>query len=614
MRNRSGKATLEDEKTPINPKVALQQIIPYLVKYRLRIFLGLSVLVSAKLATIGVPIVMKYLVDGVSGELSAESLWFFTPLVLVIAYGALRFLNTLFGELRDYIFSTVDAAVNHDLAQKIFTHLHQLSLRFHLSRKTGNVTREIDHGLRGFSTLFSGLLYNIFPTILEFILAASYLAYNYSARFVVILLIALVSYILYTVVVTQHRLKQFRLHNSLVANTQSMAVDSLINYETVKYFNNEEMEAKRYGEADLKVARSMLKNRATLSFLNLGQSLIVAIALTFMLREALLGVERGVMTVGDLVLVNTLLLQLVIPLNFLGTIYRMLREAFTDVERMFILLGSDAEVKDKPDAAPLAIKHAGIRFDNVAFAYDAARPILKGVDIELPAGTTTAIVGHSGSGKSTLARLLYRFYDVSSGQILIDEQPITSVTQKSLRQAIGIVPQDTVLFNDTLYYNIAYGRPNATEAEVHAAAASAQLDRFINSLPEGYQTQVGERGLKLSGGEKQRVAIARAILKQPRIMIFDEATSALDSRTEQSIQQALEQVAAEHTTLIIAHRLSTIAHADQIVVLEEGEVVEVGKHQQLLAKKGTYATLWEIQQHHEDDALQENLPVSSENE
>jgi len=491
----------------------------------------------------------------------------------------------------------------HTLALQTFRHLHSLALRFHLERRTGSLTREIDHGIRGIASLISYTLYSILPTLVELSLVIGYLLWHYEIWFSVIVAVSLALYITYTVTVTNWRTQFRRQVNELDARASARAVDSLLNFETVKYFNNEEYEARRYDGTLTQQEHAAIKAQQSLNLLNTGQQLIIAVGLTLMLWRAAAGVAAGTMTIGDLVLVNGFMIQMYVPLNFLGVLYREIKQALTDMDRMFRLLEQQREVADSPGALPLAVRGGEIRFERVNFGYDPRRQVLFDVDFTVPAGTTTAVVGATGSGKSTLARLLFRFYDVQSGRILIDGQEIRAVTQQSLRASIGIVPQDTVLFNDGIEYNIAYGRPGASHGEVVAAARSAHIHEFIERLPDGYATTVGERGLKLSGGEKQRVAIARTLLKDPAILIFDEATSALDSKTERVIQQELEAIAADRTTLVIAHRLSTIVNADQILVLEHGRVVERGTHGELLARAGVYARLWELQARDEDRAL-----------
>jgi ATP-binding cassette subfamily B protein len=486
------------------------------------------------------------------------------------------------------------------VALQVFEHLHALALSFHLARQTGGVSRDIERGTRGIQSLISYSLYSILPTLVEFILVLGYLAYSYDIWFALITLCALVFYIVFTVVVTEWRTHFRKTMNEMDSKANQKAIDSLLNFETVKYFGNEAFEADRYDKNLVRYQAAAIKSQKSLAVLNFGQQTIIAIGLVLILWRATLGVVDGTMTLGDLVLVNTLMIQLYIPLNFLGVIYREIKQSLTDMERMFSLLNTDKEIADSPDAHPLRIENHGhgpdVRFQNVSFHYEAKREILRDVSFNIPAGTITAVVGQSGAGKSTLARLLFRFYDVQSGKILIDGQNIQDVTQASLRKAIGIVPQDTVLFNDTIGYNIAYGNPSASIEEVQEAARAAQIDSFIKRLPDGYDTQVGERGLKLSGGEKQRVAIARTLLKKPAMLIFDEATSALDSKTERAFQEELLSLAKNRTTLIIAHRLSTIVHADQIIVMDHGQIVERGTHEELLALKGKYAEMWQMQE------------------
>lgn len=520
-----------------------------------------------------------------------------------MAYGALRLSTTLFTELREYMFARVTQRAVRTIALQVFRHLHALSLRFHLNRQTGGMTRDIERGTRGISSLVSYTLFSILPTLVEITLVLGYLVLHYDIWFFTITATALVSYIFFTVVVTEWRTHFRRTMNDLDSKANTKAIDSLINYETVKYFGNEEYEAKRYDEGLKHYETAAVKSQTSLSLLNTGQSSIIAIAVTLILWRATHGVINKTMTLGDLVLVNAFMIQLYIPLNFLGVIYREIKQSLADMERLFSLLDQHREIADKPDTPALIARGAEVRFSHVDFSYEENRQILFDVDFTIAAGTTTAVVGHSGSGKSTLSRLLFRFYDVNAGAILIDGQDVRDVTQASLRNAIGIVPQDTVLFNDTIEYNIAYGRPGAGRDDVIAAARSAYIHDFIESLPDGYATMVGERGLKLSGGEKQRVAIARTLLKHPAILIFDEATSALDSRAEQAIQAQLKEIAKDRTTLVIAHRLSTIADAAQILVLDRGRIVERGTHAQLLMADGVYAQMWMRQQARTDEQL-----------
>ena len=569
----------------------VRTLLPYLMAYRGRVFLALSCLIAAKLANVGVPLVLKQIVDRLTAPAALV-----LPLGLLAAYGAMRLSTTVFTELREYLFAKVTQRAVRTVALQVFRHLHALSLRFHLARQTGGLTRDVERGTRGISTLISFALFSILPTLVEIGLVSAILIARYDVWFIAITAGALTLYILFTVTITEWRTGFRRAMNELDSRANTRAIDSLLNYETVKYFNNEEYEASRYDESMRRWETAAVKSQTSLSLLNIGQSAIVAVAVTLIMWRAVLGVVEHTMTIGDLVLVNAFMIQLYIPLNFLGVIYREIKQALADMERMFHLTEENAEVKDAPGAAPLRVTEGEVRFEHVDFAYEPTRQILFDVSFIIPAGRTVAVVGPSGSGKSTLARLLYRFYDVSGGRIGIDGQDVRAVQQASLRAAIGIVPQDTVLFNDSIEYNIAYGRPGATHEEIVAAARLAQIHDFVASLPEGYRTPVGERGLKLSGGEKQRVAIARAILKNPRILIFDEATSALDSKSEKLIQAELEQISADRTTLTIAHRLSTIVAADQILVLERGRIVERGTHAELLGREGAYARMWALQQ------------------
>jgi ATP-binding cassette, subfamily B, heavy metal transporter len=571
----------------------IQVLLPYLLQYKWRVVFALSCLVLAKVANVAVPIVLKDIVDAVTANPALALIA--APIGLVVAYGLLRLLSSLFTELREVIFARVTQQAVRRIALKVFEHLHALSLRFHLERQTGGLTRDIERGTRGVSSLVSFTLYSILPTIIEVLMVLTWLILHYEIWFAVITVVALVLYVIYTFAVTEWRTNFRRTMNDLDSKANIRAVDSLLNYETVKYFNNEKFESQRYDQSMERWQEAAIKSQSSLSVLNVGQALIISVAVTLMVWRATVGVVNGTMTIGDLVLVNAFMIQLYIPLNFLGVLYREIKQSLADMERMFGLMAENREVDDVPNAQPLQVHEGEVRFEKVFFAYEAARPILRDVSFVLPAGKTTAVVGSSGAGKSTLSRLLYRFYDIDQGTIRIDGQEIRSVTQASLRACIGIVPQDTVLFNDTLEYNIRYGRPDATDAEVKAAADAAHLTRFIASLPEGMQTRVGERGLKLSGGEKQRVAIARALLKRPALLIFDEATSALDSESEKAIQAELMEVSRGRTTLVIAHRLSTIVDADQILVLENGQVIERGRHAALLAAKGRYAELWELQ-------------------
>jgi len=586
-----------------NDWAVIGTLLPYLWVYKWRVMAAMVCLIGAKVANIGVPLVLKNIVDSLSITPSHPYALLVLPLGALLAYGALRFSTTLFTELREFLFARVTQRAVRTIALKVFRHLHALSLRFHLNRQTGGMTRDIERGTRGVSSLVSYSLFSILPTLVEITLVLGYLAARYDKWFSIITAVALVTYITFTIVVTEWRTHFRRTMNELDSKANTKAIDSLINFETVKYFGNEDYEAKRYDEGLQSYERAAVHSQTSLSFLNSGQSLIIAAAVTAILWRATQGVIDRTMTLGDLVLVNSFMLQLYIPLNFLGVIYREIKQSLADMERLFGLLEQHREVADAPDAKPLVTRGAQVAFSHVEFNYDPKRQILFDVDFTIPAGTTTAVVGHSGSGKSTLSRLLFRFYDVQQGAISIDGQDIRKVTQDSLRHAIGIVPQDTVLFNDTIEYNIAYGRPGASHEDIVAAARAASIHDFIESLPDGYATMVGERGLKLSGGEKQRVAIARTLLKNPAILIFDEATSALDSKSEQAIQTQLKEIAKQRTTLVIAHRLSTIADAHQILVLDHGRIVERGTHAQLIAQRGLYQQMWDRQQARQDEDL-----------
>jgi ATP-binding cassette subfamily B protein len=574
----------------------LKTLLPYLWVYKWRVLAALLALVGAKAANVSVPIVLKRLVDDMTIKPGDPKALLVLPLATLVAYGLLRLSTTMFTELREFLFARVTQRAVRTIALKVFRHLHSLSLRFHLNRQTGGMTRDIERGTRGVSSLISYTLFNILPTLVEITLVLGYLVTHYDIWFSVITFSALVIYITFTILVTNWRTHFRRTMNDLDSKANTKAIDSLLNYETVKYFGNEDYEANRYDEGLQRYEKAAVKSQTSLSLLNTGQSAIIAIAVTLILWRATQGVIDGKMSLGDLVLVNAFMIQLYIPLNFLGVIYREIKQSLADMERLFSLLDENREVDDAPHAKPLQPQGAEVRFNHVDFSYDPKRQILFDVDFTIPAGTTTAVVGHSGSGKSTLSRLLYRFYEVNSGSITIDGQDLRDITQHSLRHAIGIVPQDTVLFNDTIEYNIAYGRPGASKDEIIAAARAASIHDFIASLPDGYETMVGERGLKLSGGEKQRVAIARTLLKDPAILIFDEATSALDSKAEQAIQAQLKEIAKNRTTMVIAHRLSTIADAQQILVLDHGKIVERGTHATLLAREGLYAQMWERQQ------------------
>ncbi|MFJ2989445.1 ABCB family ABC transporter ATP-binding protein/permease [Collimonas sp. NPDC087041] len=579
----------------------IKTLLPYLWTYKWRVSLALLFMVGAKLANVGVPLVLKKLVDSMTITVSHPQAMLVLPLGILVAYGALRLSTTLFTELREFVFARVTQRAVRTIALQVFRHLHSLSLRFHLNRQTGGMTRDIERGTRGISSLVSYALFSILPTLIEISLVLVYLVLHYDIWFAGITLVALVSYILFTITVTEWRTHFRRTMNALDSSANTKAVDSLINYETVKYFGNEEYEARRYDDGLMRYETAAVKSQTSLSLLNTGQSLIIAIAVTLILWRATQGVIDGKMTLGDLVLVNSFMIQLYIPLNFLGVIYREIKQSLADMERLFNLLDENREIADAEGARPLLTGGAQVRFSHVDFSYESKRQILFDVDFTIAAGTTTAVVGHSGSGKSTLSRLLFRFYDINSGHITIDGQDLRDVTQASLRQAIGIVPQDTVLFNDSIEYNIAYGKPGASKDEIIAVAKAAHIHDFIESLPDGYDSMVGERGLKLSGGEKQRVAIARTLLKNPAVLIFDEATSALDSKSEQAIQAQLKEIAKDRTTLVIAHRLSTIADAAQILVLDHGRIVERGTHAQLLAANGAYAQMWLRQQAHPEE-------------
>ncbi|MGH8729655.1 MAG: ABCB family ABC transporter ATP-binding protein/permease [Burkholderiales bacterium] len=570
-------------------------LLPYLWEFKGRVALAVSLLIFAKLANVAVPLALKEIVDALSPGEAALAV----PIALLFGYGLLRLSSTLFGELRDAVFAKVTQRAIRRVALKVFNHLHALSLRFHLERQTGGVSRDIERGSRGISFLLQFMLFNILPTLVEIVLVAVILLVQYDISFALVTFVTLAIYIVFTLLITEWRMVFRRTMNDSDSKANTRAIDSLLNYETVKYFGNEQFEARRYDEGMQVWEKAAVRNQTSLAGLNAGQAAIIAIGMTLLMFLAARGVVSGAMTLGDLVLVNAFMLQLYMPLNFLGFVYREIRHSLADMEKMFGLLEENLEVKDSPGARQLVAGNPPIRFEHVSFHYEPARQILFDVSFDIPPGHTVAVVGASGSGKSTLARLLFRFYEVSSGRILVNGRDIRAVTQESLRAAIGIVPQDTVLFNDTIYYNIAYGDTKATRDEVVAAAHAAHIHDFIVSLPLGYDSLVGERGLKLSGGEKQRVAIARAILKNPRILIFDEATSALDSKSEKAIQAELKRIAAERTALTIAHRLSTIVDADQILVMENGRVVERGTHADLLARGGVYAHMWALQQQEE---------------
>ena len=575
----------------------LARLLPYLWQYKWRVLAAIAFMVGAKLANVGVPLLLKQLVDAMSIPPGGTAALLVVPVGLLLAYGALRLTHSLFNELRELVFAKATHGAARAIALKTFEHLHSLSLRFHLERQTGGMTRDIERGVRGIESLISFTLFNIGATLIEVAMVLTVLAVKFDAWFAWITLAALACYITFTVLLTEWRTKFRREANEFDSAAHSKAVDSLLNYETVKYFNNEGFEARRYDESLQRLRAARLKAQSSLSLLNTGQQLIIATGLVAMLWRATQGVVDGRMTLGDLVMVNAFMIQLYIPLSFLGVIYREIKQSLTDLDKMFTLMDREREVADAPGAQPLVgLAQPTVRFEDVQFAYDPARPILKGISFEIPAGKTVAVVGPSGSGKSTLARLLFRFYDIQQGRITMAGQEIRSVTQASLRSCVGIVPQDTVLFNDTVAYNIAYGRPGATQAEVEDAARAARIHDFIASTPKGYATMVGERGLKLSGGEKQRVAIARTLLKNPPVLIFDEATSALDSANERAIQAELQSAARNRTTLLIAHRLSTVVDAHQILVMDAGQIVERGTHSELLALGGRYASMWALQQ------------------
>ena len=581
---------------PRSDWATLRRLLPYLWHYRLRVGVALAFLVAAKLANVGVPVLLKKLVDALSISPGSAQALLVVPVGLLVAYGLLRLSTSLFTELRELVFAKATEGAARRISLETFQHLHALSLRFHLERQTGGMTRDIERGTRAVHTLISYSLYSIFPTLIEVGLVLSLLAVQFEPLFAWITVAALVLYIAFTITVTEWRTQFRKQMNELDSKAHTRAIDSLLNYETVKYFNNEGFEAQRYDESLERLRKAALKSQTTLSILNTGQQLIIATALIAMLWRATEGVVAGTLTLGDLVMINAFMIQLYIPLNFLGVIYREIKQALTDLEKMFGLLEREREVADKPGATDLQIDGATLRFEHVDFAYECDRPILHDVSFEIPAGKKVAVVGPSGSGKSTLARLLFRFYDVQGGRITIDGQDIRDVTQSSVRRAIGIVPQDTVLFNDTVEYNIAYGRPGTTREEVEAAAKAAHIHGFIASTPKDYDTIVGERGLKLSGGEKQRVAIARTLLKNPPILVFDEATSALDSANERAIQAELQSAARNKTALVIAHRLSTVVDAHEILVMEAGRIIERGSHANLLARNGRYAQMWRLQE------------------
>ncbi|MDA8093535.1 MAG: ABC transporter ATP-binding protein/permease [Betaproteobacteria bacterium] len=569
----------------------IKSLLPYLWEFRARVIIALVLLVGAKVANVAVPLLLKRIVDA----LNKPHVVLVLPIALLVGYGLLRLTSSLFGELRDAVFAKVTQRAIRRVANEMFEHLHGLSLRFHLERQTGGVSRDIERGTRGISFLLNFMLFNILPTLVEIALVAAVLLAKYAIVFSLVTFLTLGLYIGFTLIVTEWRMVFRRTMNDMDSKANTRAIDSLLNYETVKYFGNEAYESRRYDDSMRVWETAAVRNQTSLAFLNAGQSAIIAIGVTLLMVLAGEGVVNRTMTIGDLVLVNVYMLQLYQPLHFLGFVYREIRHSLADMERMFTLLDEHAEVADKPNAPPLAVTQGRVSFEHVDFGYRPDRQILHDVSFEIPSGTTVAVVGPSGAGKSTLSRLIFRFFDVQQGRITIDGQDVREVTQKSLRGVLGIVPQDTVLFNDTIYYNILYGRPEASRDEVIAAAQHAHIHDFVESLPDRYDTVVGERGLKLSGGEKQRVAIARTILKNPPILVFDEATSALDSKSEKAIQGELQRIARDRTTLVIAHRLSTIVDADEILVMDHGRIVERGTHRQLLTRAGMYAHMWALQ-------------------
>jgi len=596
-----------DNEYPANHKPDWKVIAglwPYLAEFRGRVVLALAFLLISKLATVATPVALKYIVDYLDENQGGEVL-LWIPVILVVAYGLLRFGSTLFSELRDAAFARVAERAMRRVSLRVFEHLHNRELAFHLDRKTGGLARDIERGTNGISFLLRFTLFNIVPTLLEILLVAGILFVVFNVGYVLAILVAVVVYVVFSIKVTEWRTKYVREANARDNQSNSRAVDSLLNYETVKYFNNERFEAELYDKDLDDWEQARLKNRLSLAALNSGQALIIGAAMIVIMAMAVQEVASGEITLGDFTMINAYLLQLFIPLNALGFVYREIRQALVNVERLFGLLGDEPVIEDAPSAKALVVEKGDVRFDQVHFGYRPNRQILRNVSFSIPAGHTVAVVGASGAGKSTLARLLFRFYDVNQGSITIDGQDIREVTQDSLRSAIGVVPQDTVLFNDTLFRNLAYGRPEASEEEVYQAARMAHLEQFIHSLPDGYNTQVGERGLKLSGGEKQRVAIARVILKNPPLLILDEATSSLDSLSEQAILGALKEVSRQRTSLVIAHRLSTTRDADTILVMEGGRIVESGNHVELLGQKGHYARLWEQQHRIGDDVVRQ---------
>jgi ATP-binding cassette subfamily B protein len=590
---------------PDSDSRTLKRLLPYLLTYKWRVAAALLFMVGAKLANVSVPLLLKNLVDAMSFKPNDPAQILVVPVALLVGYGLLRLMTSAFTELRELVFAKATQGAARTIALETFQHLHALSLRFHLARQTGGMTRDIERGVRGIESLISYSLYSIVPTLIEVALVLTILAVKFDAWFAWITLAALSFYIFFTVRITEWRTHFRKQANEFDSAAHTKAIDSLLNYETVKYFGNEAYEANRYDESLERLRKARLKSQTSLSLLNTGQQLIIAAALVAMLWRATQGVVDGRMTLGDLVMINAFMIQLYIPLNFLGVLYREIKQSLTDLDKMFVLMDREREVADVPNAPDLNCQQgAHLKFESVSFAYEPDRPILHNISFEIPAGKTVAVVGPSGSGKSTLARLMFRFYDVQQGRITINGQDIRQVTQHSVRKALGIVPQDTVLFNDTVAYNIGYGRTGSTQEEIETAAKAARIHDFIASTPKGYATSVGERGLKLSGGEKQRVAIARTLLKNPPILVFDEATSALDSANERAIQAELASVAQNKTTLVIAHRLSTVVDAHEILVMEAGHIIERGNHAHLLQLNGRYAQMWALQQNAETPSEQ----------